>query len=195
MVNRYESSSASAHAACLYFPQIERVIRKLERDYELESIPCSWEVDRRSDPPGQYHRAERKHTSSVRTQVQAAIDEALQRSTSVQEFVEHLQTAGITTHLSERGISYSKDDTHLAGYQLGKSYTRTRIEAQIEGRQEPMINTVQAESKEQQVDEQKEIPVSPVSKMPRSSMSDVMQRASVPSELEAGERKALPAPH
>lgn len=193
VVNRYESPASSARAACLHFPQIERVIRKLEQDYELESIPCSWEVDRRGDAPGQFHRTEREQTASVRTQVQESIDEAILRYKSVQEFVDNLQTAGITTHLLEQGISYSKDDTNFAGYQLGKDYIRAHIEAQIGGSLEPMTNTVQVESQRQQVDEHDEMPVTPVSKMPRSSMADVMQRASAQSDPEE-KREAAPTP-
>ncbi|WP_179228728.1 relaxase/mobilization nuclease domain-containing protein [Leptolyngbya ohadii] len=157
VINRFESINSDARALCLHFPHIEKVIRKLERDYALESIPCSWEADRRGDAASQYHRTQRDGVPSVRTQVQESIDQTIAQATTVDEFLRGLQGQGIQSNLAAEGISFEQEGISFAGYQLGKAYTRSHVE-KVLGRNSTMLQSDAARS--------------------GMSMADLMQKAS-----------------
>ncbi|NJL20016.1 MAG: relaxase/mobilization nuclease domain-containing protein [Leptolyngbyaceae cyanobacterium SM1_3_5] len=131
VINRFDSPSINAHPVCLYFPKIERVVRKLEQDYGLEAIPCSWEVDRRGDAPRQYHQSHKQHQPSARQQLQTFLDQAIEQSANLDEFRSALQPMNISLRESKRGWSFELEGRHFAGYQLGKAYTRDRVEQTI----------------------------------------------------------------
>lgn len=189
VISRYESSTSNA--LCLHFPKIEGVIRKLERDYELESIPCSWEVDRRADASEQYHRADREQVPSIRRQLQTSIDQAIAKSTSVESFLSEIQSEGITPQPTDRGISFEKDGFHFAGYQLGKAYTLPQLEKNF-----TMNSALPPYVSEEDFDLVPDIQNAPPETPKAVSMADVMRQASevedipfsdepVPSEPEA----------
>ena len=107
----------------------QEVIRQLERDYNLETIAPSWEIDKRAPTTGEHRYLQSKGNKSVRVQLQDLIDEVTQDNTSMPEFVERLQQqavevqVGLTRTGLSKGISYNLDGVALSGTQLGKAYT------------------------------------------------------------------------
>ncbi|MBD1853425.1 relaxase/mobilization nuclease domain-containing protein [Cyanobacteria bacterium FACHB-502] len=173
VINRFESINSDARALCLHFPHIEEVIRKLERDYALESVPCSWEVDCRGNAASQYHRTQRDGVPSVRTQLQDSIDQTIAQATTVDEFLRALQSQGIQSNLAAEGISFEQEGISFAGYQLGKAYTRSHVE-KVLGRNSTMLQSDAARS--------------------GMSMADLMQKASEGGISATEPEKVIPAP-
>lgn len=128
VINRYELGTIADRALCLHFPRIERVIRNLEQKYHLEAIPCSWEVQRRGDSAPQHHRCQRESTPSIRSQMQDTVDQELRQADSFESLLEELKSRQVVPHLTNKGIRFEKDGISFAGYQLGQSYTRHRLE-------------------------------------------------------------------
>ena len=70
--------------------------------------------------------------STVRSQIQQAINEALPESSSIDILQERLEQNGITVRHYEFedgtiGWSFEKDGECLAGYEIGRSYTKPAI--------------------------------------------------------------------
>lgn len=107
----------------------QEVIRQLERDYNLETIAPSWEIDKRAPTTGEHRQLKSKGNKSVRVQLQDLIDEVTQDNLSMPEFVERLQQQGVEVQVTltgigfSKGISYNLDGVALSGTQLGKAYT------------------------------------------------------------------------
>ncbi|MEG4854349.1 relaxase/mobilization nuclease domain-containing protein [Microcoleus sp. B5-D4] len=107
----------------------QEVIRQLERDYNLETIAPSWEIDKRAPTTGEHRYLQSKGNKSVRVQLQDLIDEVTQDNPSMSEFVERLQQQGVEVQVGltrtgfSKGISYNLDGVALSGTQLGKAYT------------------------------------------------------------------------
>ncbi len=107
----------------------QEVIRQLERDYNLETIAPSWEIDKRAPTTGEHRYLQSKGNKSVRVQLQDLIDEVTQDKPTMPEFVERLQQqavevqVGLTRTGFSKGISYNLDGVALSGTQLGKAYT------------------------------------------------------------------------
>jgi Relaxase/Mobilisation nuclease domain len=129
VINRYASPDRTARALCLHFPTIERVIRTLEREYDLQSLACSWNVRQRSDAAPQYHRGKREKTASVRSQIQASIDQTIETAISPGDLIHKLQPQGISSHLQSNGIWFEQQGIALGGYQLGQRYTLEALES------------------------------------------------------------------
>ncbi|WP_139294948.1 BRO family protein, partial [Planktothrix tepida] len=127
------------------YPKTEKVLRHLEKCYGLTSVPCSWEVAKRSNSKGQIQRLARetaeflavdhpriqKPQPSVRQLLQQAVDKAVVNSTSIGELTKALQSRGVVSNLTSQGIRYELNGIHFAGYQLGESYTLKVIELQL----------------------------------------------------------------
>lgn len=127
------------------YPKTEKVLRHLEKCYGLTSVPCSWEVAKRSNSKGQVQRLARETAEflalnhprtqqpqpNVRQLLQQAVDEAVIDTTSTAELTKALQSRGIVSTLTSQGIQYELGGIHFAGYQLGESYTLKAIEQQL----------------------------------------------------------------
>lgn len=107
----------------------QEVIRQLERDYNLEAVTPSWEIDKRAPTTGEHRYLQSKGNKSVRVQLQDLIDEVTQDNPSMPEFVERLQQQAVEVQVTltgiglSKGISYNLDGVALSGTQLGKAYT------------------------------------------------------------------------
>ncbi|MEZ2342239.1 relaxase/mobilization nuclease domain-containing protein, partial [Microcoleus sp.] len=109
----------------------QEVIRQLERDYNLETIAPSWEIDKRAPTTGEHRYLQSKGNKSVRVQLQDLIDEVTQDNPSMPEFVERLQQQAVEVQVGltrtgigfSKGISYNLDGVALSGTQLGRAYT------------------------------------------------------------------------
>ena len=107
----------------------QETIRQLERNYNLETIAPSWEIDKRAPTTGEHRYLQSKGNKSVRVQLQDLINEITQDKPTMPEFVERLQQqavevqVGLTRIGLSKGISYNLDGVALSGTQLGKAYT------------------------------------------------------------------------
>ena len=133
VVNRVDVQGKAASTSWDYY-RFQTALRELETEMGLTAESNSWDVDRRRDTPGQVHRLEAQHASepTIRTQLQDAIDDALENAASLEGIAEFLQHAGIDVHISDRGWSVAKEGVAFAGYQLGQSYTLPAIEKALE---------------------------------------------------------------
>jgi hypothetical protein len=109
----------------------QETIRQLERNYNLDTVTPSWEIDKRAPTTGEHRQLKSKGNKSVRVQLQDLIDEVTQDNPSMPEFVERLQQQGVEVQVGltrtgiglSKGISYNLDGVALSGTQLGKAYT------------------------------------------------------------------------
>lgn len=107
----------------------QEVIRQLERDYNLEAVTPSWELDKRAPTTVEHRYLQSKGNKSVRVQLQDLIDEVTQDQPTMPEFVERLQQQSVEVQVKttqselSQGISYKLYGVAFSGTQLGKAYT------------------------------------------------------------------------
>lgn len=111
----------------------QAIIRKLERDYRLKTIPCSWEVGKQAMTKSQLEKLEQTGVMPVKHQLQQLIDQAAARQPTLTELVRQLQTKGVEVQLSSsrtgdvRGISYALEvdsgRVAIAGSDIGSHYS------------------------------------------------------------------------
>jgi hypothetical protein len=107
----------------------KKLIRQLERNYNLETVTPSWETDKRAQTTGEHRQLKSKGNKSVRVQLQDLIDEVTQDNPTMPEFVERLQQQAVEVQVTltgigfSKGISYNLEGVALSGTQLGKAYT------------------------------------------------------------------------
>ncbi|WP_346294486.1 relaxase/mobilization nuclease domain-containing protein, partial [Sphaerothrix gracilis] len=141
VVNRIGEDGTAIPTSWDYY-RFQNAIRDVEQEMGLTSEPNSWEVGRRRDPSGQVHRLAAEQTEyensehprskppqpTVRTQLQDAIDNAIEQATSVEGITDFLSRQGIDSQLSDRGWSLEKDGIAFAGSQLGRAYSMNAVE-------------------------------------------------------------------
>ncbi|MDB9512218.1 relaxase/mobilization nuclease domain-containing protein [Kamptonema animale CS-326] len=114
----------------------QEVIRQLERDYNLETVAPSWDLDKRAPTTGEHRYLQSKGNKSVRVQLQDLIDEVTQDKPTMPELVEGLQQQGVEVQVRltrtglSKGISYKLDGVAFSGSQLGKAYTFSGLQKQ-----------------------------------------------------------------
>ncbi len=107
----------------------EVIIRKLEKEYNLQSVPASWEKDKHSPSTGERRQLARTGEESVRVKLQRSLDEATQDHPIMPELIGQLQQQGINVRVGYtrtgkvKGISYQLDSVAFSGTHLGKAYT------------------------------------------------------------------------
>lgn len=114
----------------------EAVIRKLEQEYNLQSVQPSWEKDSRSPTTGERRQLARTGEESVRVRLQRSLDQATRDHPTMPELIERcLRSASPTQQLrvnvrvgytrtgKVKGISYQLDGVAFSGTHLGKAYT------------------------------------------------------------------------
>jgi Relaxase/Mobilisation nuclease domain len=120
--------------------RLEKVLRNLESQFGLTSIPCSWEVERTAPSTGQKRRMMREKREfelglrdteaekSAVEKIQDAIENVIQPGITITQFIENLELAGIKTSLKIndegiiQGISYSINDVTFPGRKLGRIF-------------------------------------------------------------------------
>lgn len=132
VVNRVGLDGRAADTAWDYY-RFQSALRAVEAEMGLSHEPNSWERKEKRDTPGQVHRLQNHPDAepSVRTQLQAAIDQARQDATSVDGITQFLERSGINVRVSDRGWSLALGDVAIAGYQLGRGYTLPAIEKSL----------------------------------------------------------------
>lgn len=121
----------------LDYRKAQAVLRQLEQQYQLQSVQPSWEVEVKPASVGEIRQFRRTGEPSVRAMLQVAIDEALSTATSIEQFQHQLAQLGVTVRLRQiqsgiAGISYKLNEVAFPGYKLGKRYTWSRIQSQLE---------------------------------------------------------------
>lgn len=107
----------------------EAVIRKLEQEYNLQSVQPSWEKDKHSPTTGERRQLARTGEESVRVKLQRSLDQATHNFPTMSELIERTQQQGINVRVGYtrtgkvKGISYQLDGVAFSGTHLGKAYT------------------------------------------------------------------------
>lgn len=107
----------------------EAVIRKLEQEYNLQSVQPSWEKDKHSPTTGERRQLARTGEESVRVKLQRSLDQATHDHPTMPELIEREQQQGINIRIVYtrtgivKGISYQLDGVAFSGTHLGKAYT------------------------------------------------------------------------
>ncbi|MBK1988496.1 relaxase/mobilization nuclease domain-containing protein [Sphaerospermopsis aphanizomenoides BCCUSP55] len=110
-------------------PRSEIIIRKLEKEYNLQSVQPSWEKDKHSPTTGERRQLARTGEESVRVKLQRSLDEATHDRPTMPELIERAQKQGINVCVGYtrtgkvKGISYQLDGVAFSGTHLGKAYT------------------------------------------------------------------------
>jgi len=105
----------------------QNTIREIEKDYGLQQIPNSWEVDRTQQTQQEIQLIDRSKEASVRRTLQETIDRHSQSDIQMPELIDRLEQSGIEVQLHQRdeeiGISYKLNEISYAGCSLGSAYS------------------------------------------------------------------------
>jgi hypothetical protein len=107
----------------------EKVLRGIEREYGLEQVKSSREVERAAPKRGEIERFSRTGELSAKMSLQSHVDLALKDGPTVAEFIDRLQLSGIETipyvQKSGRvsGISFRKGKQLMKGSDLGHGFS------------------------------------------------------------------------
>ncbi|MEM7581701.1 MAG: relaxase/mobilization nuclease domain-containing protein [Cyanobacteria bacterium P01_A01_bin.80] len=119
----------------------EKVLREIEKEYDLVQVNNSREKKARTRSTGQFRRIKREQASyelgernsppllPVKVKLQQAIDSSTQDKPSLPRLIARLQVQGIevksgfTRNGKSKGISYCMDDIAFSGTKLGAAYT------------------------------------------------------------------------
>jgi hypothetical protein len=110
-------------------PRSEIIIRRLEKEYNLQSVQPSWEKDKHSPTTGERRELERTGEESVRVKLQRSVDKVTHDHPTMPELIERSQQQGINVCVGYtrtgkvKGISYQLDGVAFSGTHLGKAYT------------------------------------------------------------------------
>jgi hypothetical protein len=111
------------------YPRSEKLIRALEKQYDLTPVPPSKSKHRKAPTTGERRRFQRTGDPGVRGTLQATIDQATAGQPPITQLIERLQDQGINTQVKitrtgkARGISYELNGIAFSGTKLGKAYT------------------------------------------------------------------------
>ena len=111
------------------FSRSQVQVRELERMYNLERVPSSFETDRK-----QYSRAELEHVRdsgepSIKGRLIESIDRVSSDKPTMSEFVERLEKEGVRAVPNYQssgklnGMSYELEGNRVKGSDLGRAYT------------------------------------------------------------------------
>ena len=106
----------------------EVLIRKLEKEYQLQLVIPSWEQDQRAPTTGERRYTERTGAVSVRETLQTILDQVSRDRPRMPELIDRLQQQNISVKVVQtrqgiRGISYELDGVAFSGTKLGRAYT------------------------------------------------------------------------
>jgi len=123
------------------------VIRKLEQDFGLASVPSSWQSDRQEQTKSQIDKELETGKVTVKRQLADKIDATLVNTESLPDFIEQLNLEGIEVRVDRdrkgkpKGIAYKFDGVSMAGSSVGKAYSLPRILKRIESASEQGIHS------------------------------------------------------
>ena len=131
----------------------QAVMRQLERDFNLTPVPNSWDVGQRSQSKGQLEALAKIGIESVQKRLQTLIEKSAQHDAPVLQFLQTMAEAGVAlavysdaqTH-AITGISYSLDDVHMSGTDLGNRYTFPGLQRTFNLQYEPERDNAQIQN-------------------------------------------------
>jgi len=107
----------------------QEILRDLERQYQLEVLPNSWEVGRKAQSISQIEEEIKTGLVSVKMRLQDLLEQVGQGSATVLEFIENAHLTGIEVRMNftrtgkSKGISYGLDGVAFSGNSLGTRYS------------------------------------------------------------------------
>ena len=142
IANRVKLTDNKVVSEWMDWSRTEKILRDLEKEFGMVEVASSWEVERSAPSTGQQRRKRREKVEyeagfrssppdePIKVQIQRGVDQAALNNLTMPQLMVRLQeewgiTAkiGVTRTGKIKGISYSKDEVHLSGTQLGKAYT------------------------------------------------------------------------
>ncbi|WP_137668153.1 relaxase/mobilization nuclease domain-containing protein [Sphaerospermopsis reniformis] len=111
------------------YPRSEAVIRKLEKEYNLQTVKPSKKKEERSPTTGERRQLARTGEESVRVKLQYSLDKATHDHPTMPELIKRSQQQGINVCVGYtrtgkvKGISYQLNGVAFSGTHLGKAYT------------------------------------------------------------------------
>ncbi|MEO1209733.1 MAG: relaxase/mobilization nuclease domain-containing protein [Cyanobacteria bacterium J06638_20] len=124
----------------------EKLIRSLEKQYDLTPAPPSQSKERKAPKTGELRRFWRTQEPGVRGTLLATIDQASAGEPTVPQFMEQLKDSGINARVKitrtgkARGISYELNGIAYSGTKLGKAYTFPGLQKHRGVRYQPEMN-------------------------------------------------------
>lgn len=115
----------------------QKIIRKLEQVYGLESVPSSWEVGKKAPTIKQLEREAKTGILSIQSWLQTAVELAASYHPTFPQFLDNLYCKGIQVKLARTkencitGISYCMDGIAMSGSQLGSHYSFPGIQQHL----------------------------------------------------------------
>lgn len=121
------------------FRRLEKTLRKLESQFSLTPVPCSWETNHSAPSTGQKRRMMREQQEfeqglrdrpadkSALEKIQATVDATIHRGMTITQFLDQLDAAGVEAKVKVtregviQGISYSADGVAFQGGKLGRN--------------------------------------------------------------------------
>jgi hypothetical protein len=116
----------------------QKVIRKIEEDFGLTTVKCSWESDRQAPTQNQTNKEAETGLPTVKKQLADKIDSALIEAKNLPELLQQLERDGIEIKISRdrkkqlKGISYKLDGVSVAGSRVGSAYSLPKILKRLE---------------------------------------------------------------
>lgn len=135
VANRIKITDGSVVSDSWQYRRAEVLVRQLEEQFQLSPTPCSWDKRKRSPTTGEIRKERRTGEINTRSQLQMLIQQALNESLFLNEFIEHLTAQNISVRLRKsdegeiEGISYGLNGVAFQGRQLGKDYSWTSLKA------------------------------------------------------------------
>lgn len=135
IANRIKITDGSVVNDSWQYRRAEVLVRQLEEQFQLSSTPCSWNKGKRSPTTGEIRKERRTGEVNIRSQLQALIEQALNESLNLDEFIERLTAKDVSVRLKKsdegeiEGISYKLDGIAFQGRQLGRDYSWTNLKA------------------------------------------------------------------
>lgn len=107
----------------------EKVIRQIEKDYDLQRVAPSQEAKQKGLTTGELRKALRTGEASVKMLMQKKLDEVAKRSLTMSDFARRVREEGIELipNVAKTGrvtgLSFAHDGEVMKGSDLGKAYT------------------------------------------------------------------------
>jgi hypothetical protein len=107
----------------------QEILRDLERQYQLESVPNSWEVGRKAQSISQLQKESETGQISIQKRLQDILEPCGETSRTVLQFIQKAQEQGVEVRMAftrtgkSKGISYGLDGVALSGNALGTRYS------------------------------------------------------------------------
>jgi Relaxase/Mobilisation nuclease domain len=107
----------------------EKVLREIEKEYGLEQVKPSREVERAAPKRGEIERFNRTGELSAKMSLQGHVQEALKDTPTATQFIEKLQSVGVDVipYIGKEGratgISFRKGKELMKGSDLGRGFS------------------------------------------------------------------------